>query len=220
MEETITCLRALLAGHRSGHDGRHVRTHGFRLRRPQPDARICVAAFGPAMTRVAARLADEVVLNLVPPQHVSAVRATVDADAAAAGRIPPRLAVWLPAALDPGPEARAQLAAQLAIYLAPPGYGEMFSELGFAEVVERARGGLRRSELARSIPYELLEHICALGSPERLTGTISAYFDAGADVVGVVPSTVEDPAGRAVLAVICATFQQRFEPASGEGGSR
>ena len=54
MEETIVCLRALLAGERADHDGRHVRAHGFRLRAPLPDARICVAAFGPAMTRVAA----------------------------------------------------------------------------------------------------------------------------------------------------------------------
>ena len=210
MEETVACLRALLAGHRSDHDGRHVRTHGFRLRRPQPDARICVAAFGPAMTSVAARLADEVVLNLVPPQHVSAVRATVDADAVAAGRTPPRLAVWLPAALDPGREARAQLAAQLAIYLAPPGYGEMFSELGFAEVVERARGGAPRSELARSIPHELLEHVCALGSREEVSGRISAYLDAGADVVGVVPSTAEDPGGRAVLSAVSESFPSRL----------
>ena len=75
---------------------------GFRLRHPLPDAHISVAAFGPAMTRVAARHADEVVVNLVPPQHVRAVRATIDAEAAAVGRPTPRLAVWLACALDPG----------------------------------------------------------------------------------------------------------------------
>jgi probable F420-dependent oxidoreductase len=211
MEETIASLRPLLAGHRSDHDGRHVRTRGFRLRRSLPDARICVAAFGPAMTRVAARHADEVVLNLVPPQRVGVVRAAVDAEAAAAGRAPPQLAVWLPAALDPGREARAQLASQLAIYLAPPGYGEMFSELGFPELVQRARAGARRSELARNIPYELLEHVCALGSREEAARRISAYFDAGADVVGVVPSTAEDPGGRGVLSAISASLQPRTD---------
>ena len=150
MRETVDCLREILAGERSDYDGRHVRTHGFRLRRPQPDMRISVAAFGPAMTRVAARHADEVVLNLVPPEHVGAVRATVDAEAAAAGRRRPGLAVWVPVALEPGERARAQLAAQLAVYLGVPGYGEMFSALGFSELVGRARQGARRSELARS----------------------------------------------------------------------
>jgi probable F420-dependent oxidoreductase len=207
MRETVGCLRAILAGDLCDHDGRHVRTHGFRLRRAQPDARISVAAFGPAMTRVAARHADEVVLNLVPPEHVRAVRATVDTEAAAAGRTPPRLAVWVAVALEPGGEALAQLASQLAIYLAPPGYGEMFSKLGFSNLVRRAREGTRRSELARGIPLELLEHVCALGSREDLVARISAYHEAGADVVGVVPSTAEDPGGRGVLAAVSEGFR-------------
>jgi probable F420-dependent oxidoreductase len=199
MRQAVDAVRRLLAGER---------TRGFRLRRPQPDARISVAAFGPAMTRVAARHADEVVLNLVPPERVGAVRATVDAEAAAAGRTPPSLAVWVPVAVEPGDAARAQLASQLAIYLAPPGYGELFSALGFAELVKRARTGARRSELADSIPVELLEHICALGSGDDVARRISAYHDAGADVVGVVPSTAEDPGGRGVLTALAQNFQQ------------
>jgi probable F420-dependent oxidoreductase len=209
MRETLDSLRRILAGEPTNFDGRHVRTHGFRLRRPQPDALISVAAFGPAMTRVAARHADEVVLNLVPPQRVSAVRATVDAQAAAAGRTPPSLAVWVPVALEPGDDARAQMAAQLAIYLAAPGYGEMFSALGFSELVDRARTRARRSELADSIPYELLEQICALGSQEEVAGRIAAYHDAGADVVGVVPSTAEDPGGRRVLTALSEPSERR-----------
>jgi probable F420-dependent oxidoreductase len=199
MRETVECLRQILAGERSSCDGRYVRTHGFRLRRPLPGARISVAAFGPAMTRVAARHADEVVLNLVSPEHVSAVRATVDAEAAAAGRTPPALAVWVPVALEPGVQARTQLASQLAIYLGAPGYGEMFSRLGFGELVRRARGGARRSELARAVPFELLEQVCALGSGDEVVARVRAYHDAGADAVGVAPATAEDPGGRAVL---------------------
>jgi alkanesulfonate monooxygenase SsuD/methylene tetrahydromethanopterin reductase-like flavin-dependent oxidoreductase (luciferase family) len=154
------------------------------------------------MVRAAARHADEVVVNLVPSQRVGAVRATIDAEAAAAGRPAPTLAVWLVAALDPGSAARGQLAAQLAVYLAPPGYGEMFAELGFSDLVHRARAGASRSELAQSVPDELLEQVCALGTSADVAARITTYFDAGADVVGVVPSTAEDPAGRAVLSAI------------------
>jgi probable F420-dependent oxidoreductase len=200
--ETIECLRAIFAGERASYDGTHVRVHGFRLRRPRPLTRISVAAFGPAMTRVAARHADEVVLNLVPPEHVRAVRATVDAEAAAAGREPPALAVWVPVALEPGAAARAQLAAQLAVYLAAPGYGEMFSELGFGELVRRARAGARRAELAESVPAELLERVGAIGSREQVIARIAAYHDAGADTVGVAPSTAEDPGGHRVLTAV------------------
>ena len=121
MEATLPALRAILDGQRADFDTTHVRAHGFKLRRPQPEASIAVAAFGPAMTRVAARHADEVVLNLVTPEHVARVRARIDQDAAAAGRrCPPRLAVWVPAALNSGERAQAQLAGQLAAYVGAP----------------------------------------------------------------------------------------------------
>jgi probable F420-dependent oxidoreductase len=202
VRETIECLRMILTGQRADYEGRYVRTHGFRLRRPQPQTRISVAAFGPAMMRVAARHADEVVLNLVPPAHVEAVRATLDEEAAAAGREAPDLAVWVPVAVSPRDDGYGQLSAQLAVYLAPPGYGELFSELGFSDLVKRARDGASRSELGSSIPRGLLETVCAIGSPEEVAARIAAYHAAGADVVGVVPVTAGDPAGRRTLTAL------------------
>ena len=203
--DTIAALRQILAGERADYDGSHVRAHGFRLRSPRPDTRISVAAFGPAMTRVAARQADQVVLNLVPPERVRAVRVTVDAEARAAGRTPPDLAVWVPVALEPGEEARAQLAAQLAVYLGAPGYGELFAQLGFEDLVRRARAGARRSELARDVPYELLQRVGAVGTAAAVATRIAEYHDAGADSVGVAPSTAEDPRGGGVLAALSPT---------------
>jgi probable F420-dependent oxidoreductase len=202
MAETVPALRAILAGERAELDGRHVRTHGFRLRRSQPGATIGVAAFGPAMTKVAARHGDQVVLNLVTAEHVAVVRARIDAQAAAAGRSPPGLAVWVPVALNPGARAQAQLSAQLAVYLGAPGYGEMFAQLGFGPLVQRARTGAPRSELAVEIPPELISQLCALGTSAQIAERIGAYHDAGADHVAVVPSTVEDAGGKAVLAAL------------------
>ena len=199
MRETIRCLRPILRGERADYDGRHLRSHGFRLRHPLPQTRIGVGAFGPAMMRVAAELADEVVLNLATPQRVSRARRQLDAHATAADRAAPHLTVWVPAALRPGEASLRQAANQLAIYLAPPGYGEMFSELGFPGLVERARRGARRSELAAAMPCELVEQIGAIGNPEQIVARLRSYLEAGADTVAVVPVTAEDPAGQAVL---------------------
>jgi probable F420-dependent oxidoreductase len=202
MRETVGVLRRLLAGERADTDGDLVRTSGFRLQRPQPSTTITVAAFGPRMTRVAARVADAVVLNLVTPEHVATVRATIDAEAAAAGRPSPRLAVWVPAALDPGPQALAQLASQLAVYLRPPGYGEMFASLGYNDLVARARAGASRRDLAVAIPRALIAAIGAVGSIEELRVRIGAYHAAGANDVALVPSTAEDPAADKLLAAL------------------
>jgi probable F420-dependent oxidoreductase len=199
MHETVVVLRTLLSGERVEFEGEHVRAHGFKLRRRLPETAITVAAFGTALTRVAATDSDELVLNLVPPAHVAAVRAEMDAHAREAGRPTPRLAVWVPCALDPGERASAQLAGQLAIYLGAPGYGEMFARLGFGALVDRARAGTPRAELAAAIPFELLSQIAALGSPGDIGARIAEYHDAGADHVAVVPGTAEDPAGRRLL---------------------
>jgi alkanesulfonate monooxygenase SsuD/methylene tetrahydromethanopterin reductase-like flavin-dependent oxidoreductase (luciferase family) len=94
------------------------------------------------------------------------------------------------------------LAAQLAVYLAPPGYGEMFCELGYGDLVRRARAGAGRLELADQVPEDLLGQICLAGSTESIAASLRAYQEAGADCVAVVPSTAEDPGGRAVLGAV------------------
>ena len=199
MLETVQALRPILAGERADFDGEQVHVHGFRLRSPLRDATISVAAYGPAMMRVAATAADEVVLNLVTPEHVARVRAVVEEEARAQGRVPPAIAVWVSVALQPGRATLSQLAAQIAAYLAPPGYGESFIELGFEELVKSARSGTRRSELAAAVPAELLRALCAIGSLEEMAARLSEYRAAGATRIGVVPATAEDPAGSRVL---------------------
>jgi probable F420-dependent oxidoreductase len=200
--ETVEAVRSILAGERAAYSGQHVRTHGFRLRQPQRDARISLAAFGPSMTRVAAAAADEIVLNLVTPERVAQVRAIVDSETRSRDRPPPEIAVWVTVALDPGAATLAQMAAQTAVYLRPPGYGEMFTELGFGSLVDRARAGAKRSELAEEITIELLRQVCAVGSDREIRARLASYRAAGATRIGIVPATAEDPAGRRVLAAL------------------
>jgi len=198
MRETIECLRPILRGERGNYDGRFVHCDGFRLRNPL-QSRIGVGAFGPSMMKLSAQSADEVVLNLASPRRVSQVREQIEQHAAAAGRMPPHVTAWVPVAVRPGEAALRQLAGQLAVYLAPPGYGEMFCGLGFAELVERARGGARRADLAAAIPLELAWQLAALGTPEQVADRIRTYLEAGADTVAVIPVTAEDPGGRIAL---------------------
>jgi alkanesulfonate monooxygenase SsuD/methylene tetrahydromethanopterin reductase-like flavin-dependent oxidoreductase (luciferase family) len=91
------------------------------------------------------------------------------------------------------------MAAQIAVYLRPPGYGEMFAALGFRALVDEARRGRSRQELATAIPRELLAAVGAVGSQDEIEGRIAAYHAAGADDVGLVPATAEDAAGVTVL---------------------
>ena len=117
--------------------------------------------------------------------------------------------MWVPVALEPGGGAFAQLASQLAIYLGAPGYGEMFSELGFAELVQRTARARGVRSCRAFVPRELFEQVCALGSAERIAARVSEYHDAGADIVGVAPSTAEDRAGQRVLTALVGGLPNR-----------
>ena len=164
VRETIECLgRLLLASAAITTAARFAATVSGCVGRP--DTRIAVGAFGPAITRVAARHADEVVLNLVPPQRVAQVRATIDGEAAKVGRTPPSLTVGSPPHTSPASGA------------APIGgpAGGLSSPTRIRRDVLRAR--LRRPrpsaparapppELADHVPAELLGQICLAGSAD------------------------------------------------------
>jgi probable F420-dependent oxidoreductase len=192
--ETLAALRPLLRGERS--EG------GFKLRVAAPARELTLAAFGAKMLGVAAREADRVVLNLVTPDAVRDVRSTLEREARAAGRACPRLAVWVAAAHDPGDDALAQLARQVCIYLAPPGYGEMFRAAGFGALVECARAGEPQPKLAREIPRALLEAVAMLGDASALRARADDYLAAGADEIALVPVTAGDDGGARVLAAL------------------
>ena len=87
----------------------------------------------------------------------------------------------------------------------------MFSELGFLDLVQRARGGAKRADLAAAVPVELLDQVCALGSPEGIAERMQAYHDAGADTVAIVPSTAEDPSGAATLNAVALRHHANLE---------
>jgi hypothetical protein len=89
----------------------------------------------------------------------------------------------------------------------------MFTRLGFGGLVHRARSGARRADLAAAVPADLLAQIGALGNARELAGRVAAYRQAGADHVGIVPSTAEDPAGRRVMDAVLRVTVTREEVA-------
>ena len=88
----------------------------------------------------------------------------------------------------------------------------MFSELGFLDLVQRARAGARRLELASAVPVGLLDQVCALGSAGHVAARLQAYHAAGADAVAVVPGTAEDPGGTATLAALALGHNTTQDP--------
>lgn len=174
----------------------------FRRRLPPPGGPLTVAAFGPRAIATAAAHADRMLLDVVAPEQVRALRAELDAAAAKAGRAAPVLAAWLPAAVDPAPESLAQVLGSIAGYLTVPGYREVFAEAGFGDAVELAASGADRETLVRALPAAAAATIGLVGDLDAVRARIDAYAEAGLDEIALVPATAGDPGGERTLAAL------------------
>jgi probable F420-dependent oxidoreductase len=200
LRESAETVRALLRDGRAEADGRELSAH-YELRLSPPGGPLTVAAFGDRAVAVAAEHADRMVLDLVSPALARAYRAKLETLAARTGRPPPRLAGWVPAAVDPEPEAYAEIAETLVGYLAVAGYDEMFTAAGFGEAVDLARAGARREELLRALPPDAPATIGLVGDAAAIRARLAAY-EGALDEVVLVPVTAGDPAGERTLSAL------------------
>jgi probable F420-dependent oxidoreductase len=200
LAETAEAIRPLLRGQRSDFTGAAVRTRGYRLRLPSPGPGLVIAAFGPAAIEAAARYADRMVINLVSPQMAGELSAAVRAAADRLGRPAPRVAAWIPAAVDAGATAIDQVRRATVGYLAAPGYAEMFERAGFGEVVAFARSRPHPRELLAAVPDDLVRAVGAFGDATEVADRLRAYTEAGVDDIVIVPSATDvDPAAEHTL---------------------
>ena len=208
LAESAAAVRTLLAGGKADVHGEVISTRGFRLRTRAPGTPLTIAAFGRGAVRAAARQADRMVINLVTPKSAARLVQMLHDECRVAGRPVPPVAVWLAAVAVPdggAPDAQAleQLRRGLVAYLSAPGYGEMFAEAGFEDVVRFARTGPRPGELLAAIPAELVGHVSLTGDERAVRARLAEYADAGVDEVALVPGSSDaDPAGVATLTAL------------------
>jgi probable F420-dependent oxidoreductase len=202
LAESARAMRAFLRDGEAQVDGEVVSAH-YELRLDPPGGPLTVAAFGDRAIAVAAEHADRMVLDLVSPELAREYRAKLDALAERAGRRAPRLAAWIPAAVDPEPESRAQIMESLVGYLAVAGYDEMFTAAGFGKAVEMAHAGAGRDELLSALPPEAAATVGLVGDADAIRARLDAYTVALDELV-LVPATAGDPAGERTLAALAA----------------
>jgi probable F420-dependent oxidoreductase len=211
LAESATAVRTLLDGGKADVAGEVIRTRGFRLRTKAPSSPLTVAAFGRGAVKVAARHADRMVINLVTPKSAARLVEMLHDECRAAGRPVPPVAAWVaavvgPAVLGPAGTGVEQLRRGLVAYLSAPGYGEMFAEAGFADVVRFARTGPHPGELLAAIPPEIVGHVSLVGDEPSVRARIAEYADAGVDEIALVPGSSEaDPAGVGTLTALAPT---------------
>jgi probable F420-dependent oxidoreductase len=176
--------------------------HGFRRRLPPASGPLTVAAFGDRAIAVAAEHADRMVLDMVSPEQVRMLRGKLDAAAARVDRPAPRLAAWLPAAVDPEPAAYDQILGAIAGYLTVSAYRDVFIAAGFGAAVDLAAEGVDRERLVAALPPEAAGVVGLVGDIASVRARLEEYAAAGLDEAAIHPATTGDPAGERTLAAL------------------
>jgi alkanesulfonate monooxygenase SsuD/methylene tetrahydromethanopterin reductase-like flavin-dependent oxidoreductase (luciferase family) len=171
LEETMSAVRALLAGQTVTVEGRYVRLREVALDHPPASApRVSIGVRGPKSLELAGRVAEGTVLDsLSSPAYVRWARERIDAGRRAAGRTDAhRLTVyaWLAAGADA--EAAVRRAAEQT----------------------RAQGGPQAAFLQPDTP---LSDLAVAGDHESRAGTLAAFQRAGADCVVLVSPDPQAP---------------------------
>jgi alkanesulfonate monooxygenase SsuD/methylene tetrahydromethanopterin reductase-like flavin-dependent oxidoreductase (luciferase family) len=124
LQQLVLPMHRLILGVGSGSSSslRLVEEGVASLRELLPDVRICVAALGPKMLRLAGRCADVVLLNWALPHRVAASRQLIEAGALEVERTVPVVAGYVRVAVGLGAEER--LASEVERYARNGGWYE------------------------------------------------------------------------------------------------
>jgi alkanesulfonate monooxygenase SsuD/methylene tetrahydromethanopterin reductase-like flavin-dependent oxidoreductase (luciferase family) len=178
MEETVTAIRALLAGEEVSLDGRFVHIDAVRLDHPPDDVpEVSIGVRRARSLALSGRVADGTILS-----EPTSVPYLAWAREQIAATRPHRLTVYTWCSMDrDGPAARAALRPLVAERL--PDGGPQVDVLDIGEVTETTE-----------IPDEWIDRVAVVGSPEECAASIRALADAGAHTVVLVPPTPDvDP---------------------------
>ena len=91
----------------------------------------------------------------------------------------PPVAAWLAAVVDPSRRVSSSCGGGWSSYMSAPGYGEMFAEAGFGDVVRFARTRPHPAELLAAIPPDIVGHVSLVGDAQALRARLAEYAGGG-----------------------------------------
>ncbi len=192
VRETVTTVRAMLAGQKVNFEGESLRTSGFRLMVPPPGpVPIYVGALRPAMLELAGEIGDGVAVNLLPVAAMGPTRAHLAVGAARAGKDPASLEMVCRHQVlvtDDKAGARELFRTALTGYFATPVYNQYAAWYGFEEEAETIAAGFKAGDRARTrqgMSDRLIDAIAIFGSLEECKERIAAYVAAGVDTTAI-----------------------------------
>ena len=185
LEETISAMRALLAGETLSVEGRYVRLRDVGLENPAPTPPLVLAGVrGPRSLEVSGRVADGTVLaEPVTPEYLAAVLRQV-----AASR-PHRVVAYNVAAVHPDASVARDLARGALSWVGEPDGRVHIEPLPFAEEFFALRATVGTpEEFAAILPDGWVDQLAVVGTAETARARRDELHAAGAHSVVFIPA--------------------------------
>lgn len=176
----------------------------LQLLAPDRRFRIILAAMGPKMLRLAGMVADGVLLNTgTTPEYIRWALERIEEGCDQAGRDPASLcvAVWVPVYVGPDDRSALDRARKwAAAMLSVPMQGELLMQKAGLDpsFLPHLRQVCRAYPIAGSVdegagivPSEVARRLAVVGNPEEVPKRLSAYVEAGANVLVVAPGPLK-----------------------------
>ncbi len=202
LREMIETLHAIFAGERVTRDGA-IKLTAFHLGASPPAVPIYVAALSSQTLRLAAEIADGVILNWMPPEGIEKATIQVREAAADAGRRVRVISYVRTAVVDDEAQlhtAREALREQTYSYLSLPAYANSVRRAGYGRELDAiASGGEHAIDT-------LVDALCVVGDRETVTKKLATFADAGLDSVIVYPVPYGEVPAESILETIRAAI--------------
>lgn len=204
MEEYIDIVRRVVRREKLQYEGKKYRSFGFRsaFRGPRENIPIYLAALGDQMTALAGRLADGLLINMAPADHLRRQAQAFREAARQAGRDPsaPHVVVKVRCAVSQDLEAaRDAVRTACTFYGLADFYRDMLTKAGLGPDVERMREAYRSGGFAAAkaqVSEAMLQvlPVVAATSLDEVKRRLVDYERAGATriIVAFLPTT-NDP---------------------------
>jgi probable F420-dependent oxidoreductase len=192
VSETVDFLRAALAGERT--------ETGFKLESaPSSPPPIILAALRGKMLRLAVEKADGAFSNFLPLSGLERVTAELDA-------APDGFELLCRFFCIPGEREQVEPLARFMFssYVTVPVYAAFYRWLGHGEAIAEmsdAWAAGDRQRAAAAAPWELIEEMLILGTPEEMKERLAAFTDGGITLPVLTPITAPDRLGELIEAL-------------------
>jgi probable F420-dependent oxidoreductase len=191
VKETLEFLRPALAGDRTA--------NGFKLEIPPPPVPIILAALRGKMLRLAVEQADGAFTNFLPISGLPKVVAQLDG-------APEDFELLCRFFCLPGDREQIEPLARFMFssYVTVPVYAAFYRWLGHGEAIAEmceAWAAKDRQRAAEVAPWDLIEEMFILGTPEQMKDRLAQFVEGGITLPVLTPITTPDKLGELIEAL-------------------